>query len=106
MKMEIEFDLIITGWNYGKQDTKNEHRMGAINCESSCGKLKVNVGIGFKDHERDWDWDMMTDEICEVICESIITSKSKSTHSLFLPRFSRIRENLTEAQSLEDMLSR
>ena len=106
LKNVIDFDLIITGWKRGKEGTKYESCMGAIQCESSCGKLKVFVGTGFSDKERKQDWDKFTRNIVTISCESVIQDKRKNTHSLFLPRFVDIREDLNKAQSLNNMLTR
>lgn len=106
LKNIIDFDLILTGWKPGKPGTKYQDCLGAIECESSCGKLKVSVGSGFSDSERNQNWDNEIGKIITVICESIITSKSKDGSSLYLPRFDCIREDMEEAQTLKDMLER
>jgi len=42
MKLEINLDLKIVGFNYGKKGTKNENVISTLQTESSCGLLKTN----------------------------------------------------------------
>jgi len=42
MKLEMNIDLIITGFKYGTVGTKNEFVVATLHCESSCGLLKTN----------------------------------------------------------------
>jgi DNA ligase-1 len=106
LKNEMEVDLRIVNWVHGKEGTKYENCLGAIKCESSCGKLKVNVGSGFSDEERNMDWDKHIGKVVTIACESVIQSKSKKESSLFLPRFVEIREDRDDAESLIDILER
>lgn len=103
MKHSFECELRVVGWNYGTKGKKYEKVMGSVDCESECGKLKVNVS-GFTDEERQWDWDMMEGEIITVEAESVITSKSKTTVSLYTPSFVEVRENKTRADTLEEII--
>lgn len=42
MKLEMDMDLRIIGFNYGNKGTKNEHVISVLQLESECGKLKTN----------------------------------------------------------------
>ncbi len=42
MKLEMNIDLRVIGFEYGEKGSKNEHVYSTINLESSCGKLKTN----------------------------------------------------------------
>jgi ATP-dependent DNA ligase len=42
MKLEMNIDLRIVGFNYGTVGTKNEHVISTLVCESECGLLKTN----------------------------------------------------------------
>lgn len=75
-------------------------RLGAIECVSSCGKLRVNVGSGFKDHERDLD-KTLVGRIVTVRFNELIVAKGSDTHSLFLPRFVELRHDKFEADTLQ-----
>lgn len=103
LKHSFECDLKVVGWNPGKKGSKYEHTVGSIICESECGKLRVNVS-GLTDEERDWDWDMMQGIIVTVEAESVITSKSKDTSSLYTPSFIEPREDKTIANTLEEII--
>lgn len=44
MKLEMDMDLRIIGFNYGNKGTKNEHVISVLQLESECGKLKTAPG--------------------------------------------------------------
>jgi hypothetical protein len=44
MKLEMDMDLRIIGFNYGKKGTKNEDVISVLQLESECGKLKTAPG--------------------------------------------------------------
>tara|TARA_R110000782_G_scaffold54693_2_gene115738 strand:+ start:2526 stop:3920 length:1395 start_codon:yes stop_codon:yes gene_type:complete len=44
MKLEMDMDLRIIGFNYGSKGTKNEHVISVLQLESECGKLKTAPG--------------------------------------------------------------
>jgi len=101
IKAEKECELKIIGWNYGEENKKYSSMMGNIICQSSCKQLIVNVGTGFSDEERKENWDKHIGKIATIQFNELITSKSKDTKSLFLPRFVEIREDKTKADSLK-----
>jgi ATP-dependent DNA ligase len=43
MKLEMNIDLKVIGFEYGEKGTKNENWISTINLESSCGLLKTNA---------------------------------------------------------------
>ncbi len=106
LKNVIDFDLKLIGWKKGKKGTRFENYMGALICESECGKLHVSIGTGFSDTEREKNWDNEIGKIITVSCESIIKDKSKQQHSLFLPRYIELRPDRNVAQTLKDMQKR
>lgn len=78
---------------------KNIGRMGALVCEGTEeGKfIRVNVGSGFTDIQRDDYWvnqNFVIGRIAEIAADAI-TQNQNSTHSLRFPRFSRFRDSLT-----------
>lgn len=102
-KAELEVELEIIGRTMGKG--KNKNLFGSLTCISSCGRLKVDVG-GYTDELRQH----ISDNFFEQYMGKIITvkanqllepSKSNNLYSLFLPRFIEVREDRTEADSLE-----
>ena len=74
---------------------RNEGRLGAFICEGiDDGKtIKVNVGSGFSDANRDEFWsskDTIPGQIVEVRADAI-TQNQDGTYSLRFPRFLRFR---------------
>lgn len=101
-----DYDLKIVAWKKGKPSTRFEKVMGAILCESSCGKLSVSVGTGFSDIDREMNWDNEIGNIVTISCESIIKGKTDKKHSLYLPRYIELRPDRNTAQTLKDMKER
>ncbi len=102
LKAEDPCDLIVVGYEFGKVGSKFEKVLGALICETSCGKLRVSVGSGFKDDQRT-DPEYYMNKIVQVKFNCVIDSESNDTKSLFLPIFEKIREDKTEANSLEEL---
>ena len=76
---------------------RNEGRLGALVCEGTDdGKLiKVNVGSGFSDSDRDSYWeakDEVIGQTAEVLCD-VISQNQDGTYSLRFPRFVRFRDD-------------
>lgn len=104
MKAEHDADLLVVGWQEGSG--KYEGLLGSLECETSCGKLKVNVGSGFTDSQRkEYTQEKMIGCIIEVKYNELITEKKKNSSSLFLPIFTRVRlpEDKSVANSLLDL---
>jgi len=107
LKNISEAELRITGWEYGKQGTKYAKDLGVLICETECEQLLVKVGSGFSDEFRKQGeavLDALKGQIAEILFESVITSKSKEKASLFLPRFARIREDKSVADTLKHLI--
>jgi ATP-dependent DNA ligase len=83
MKAYEEADLKIVGIEEGTG--KNTGKLGAYVCETSDGLLRVNVGTGLSDIDRDNA--LAIGSIITVGYNEIITSKGKDKAALFLPRF-------------------
>ena len=76
--------------------------LGALTCESSDGKIRVNVGSGFTDEDRK----SITPEnsigkFIEVVSNGIINTVDREEYSLFLPRFVEFRFDKDEADSFD-----
>jgi DNA ligase-1 len=87
----IEVSLTVLGTEEGTG--RNEGKMGALVCEGTeDGKLiKVNVGSGFSDEDRDEFWSCKVDgQVVEVRADAI-TQNQDGTYSLRFPRFLRFR---------------
>ena len=98
-KGEFECDLRIIGWEEGTG--KNTGRLGALVCQSECGKLQVGLGTGLTDADRDSIKPNVVGKIVAVKYNGKIVDKKTEKHSLFLPVFLEIREDKDTADSLD-----
>ncbi|MFL1706714.1 hypothetical protein ACHJH3_06880 [Campylobacter sp. MOP7] len=75
-------------------------------CESSDGIIKVNVGSGISDEFRiSWLNRSIVGKIVEVEYFDICQDTRNNRYSLFLPAFSRVREDKNEANSSKEIAS-
>jgi DNA ligase-1 len=86
-------DLNIVGFEEGTG--RNQGRLGAIICEGvDDGRdIKVNVGSGLSDSDRDDYWlnkDNLMGQVVEVAADAV-TQNQDGTYSLRFPRFVRFR---------------
>ena len=96
-KGELECDLKVVGYEEGTG--KYVGKLGALVCESDDGIIKVKVGSGFNDENRESI--KKQDVIGKVVAvkyNARIRSKSED-ESLFLPIFLEIRQDKTQADS-------
>lgn len=102
-KIAVQNTFKVTGFEYGNVNSKYAGKLGALTCESSDGKIVVNVGSGFSDSERNSLTPENTIGKCiEVVSNGIIDSKtSNGVYSLFLPRYIEFRLDKNEADSYE-----
>jgi ATP-dependent DNA ligase len=102
MKAELDADLIVVAWEEGKG--KYEGLMGALVCETSDGKVRVNVGTGFDDAARkELTEDKTVGRIITVMYNAKITKKDSDIDSLFLPRFVEFRNDKDVANSSDEV---
>lgn len=105
LKIEAEIDLKIIGFTEGSG--KASGMLGALQCESSCGKVKVDVGSGFTDKQRQEIWNNKEQHIGKVVvikANDILTKDGSDVYSLFLPIHLEIRTDKTEADSFEKIV--
>jgi len=91
LKPFIEVSLTVVATEEGTG--KNVGKMGALVCEGvDDGKaIRVNVGSGFTDEQRDEFWSCRVDgQIVEVRADAV-TQNQDGTYSLRFPRFKRFR---------------
>ena len=97
-KGELECDLKCVGWQEGTG--KNVGKLGALILESDDGVIKVNVGSGFTDEQRDKYTEHNTvGKIIAVKYNARIRDKKTLQESLFLPVFLELREDKDVADS-------
>jgi DNA ligase-1 len=92
-KPTITVDLNIVGFEQGTG--RNENRLGAIICEGvdNDRTIRVNVGSGFSDSNRDEYWlrrDTLLGDVVEVEADAV-TQNQDGSYSLRFPRFVRFR---------------
>lgn len=100
-KGELECDLKIVGWEEGTG--KNANRLGALVCESSDGVVRVGVGSGFTDGDRDTIKPSCVGSVVAVKYNARIKDKKTGIDSLFLPIFIEIREDKGVADSSKEI---
>lgn len=100
MKGEEPCELRVVGVIEG--EGKYVGMMGALKCESEDGLLKVNVGSGFKDSERNLELYKNLPMIIEVQYNEKIKDKNGNV-SLFLPIFKGIRLDKDVANTLAEI---
>ena len=93
-KPTITVDLKIVGFEQGTG--RNENRLGAIICEGEDNgrNIRVNVGGGFSDSDRDEYWNSRNDllgHLVEIQADAVTQNKDGS-YSLRFPRFLRFRD--------------
>lgn len=105
IKRKEPCDLKVVGWYEAEKGSKYEGLLGGLHCESACGKIKVNVGSGFSDEERQ---NLIKDlpPIIEVEYDSITKDKKTLQESLFLPIYKRSRYDKMESDSYQDILDK
>jgi DNA ligase-1 len=92
-KPTITVDLNIVGFEEGTG--RNQGRLGAIICEGvdDDRAIRVNVGSGFSDADRDGYWsarDELLGDVVEVMADAV-TQNQDGSYSLRFPRFVRFR---------------
>lgn len=92
-KPTITVDLNIVGFEQGTG--RNQDRLGALICEGvdNGRDIRVNVGSGLSDSDRDEYWNARNDLVGRVveIQADAVTQNQDGTYSLRFPRFVRFR---------------
>lgn len=97
LKNQFDCEYIITGV---QEHSKKKNQVGALLVESSCGKVKFKVGSGLTDKQRKDFWLTQGDLIGKIVTvrgNDLVSSESKDTFSVFLPRLIEIRVDKTKA---------
>ena len=103
-KLEVTVDLMIVAFTEGKG--KNANTFGSMTCVTADGLLEVNVS-GLSDEERlhiHNNRESYLNKISAVTSNALMEPKKEGgMYSLFLPRCAEIREDKTEADTLEQV---
>ena len=100
-KVVIQTTMKVCDFLVGKEKYANS--LGSIVCESSDGMVRVNVGSGLSDEDRELIWNNQSEykeKFIEIESNGLIIADD-GTYSLFLPRFIEIREDKIEADSFD-----
>jgi hypothetical protein len=103
LKLEIDIDVRITGFQEGTPGTVREKTFGAIIFETDDGMIKGKTS-GFNDKQlADFNSrrDEMIGQIITVKCNDITKGRSNDHYALSHPRFVEIRNDKTETDTLE-----
>jgi hypothetical protein len=107
MKLEMDMDLEIVGFNYGTKGTKNEHVISSLVCQSKDGLLTAEPG-GMDEKTMKYitdNQDLLKGKIVDVECAGVSINKA-GEYSLLHPRIGKLkfRDDKTIADSLEEIL--
>jgi ATP-dependent DNA ligase len=100
-KGELECDLMVVGWEEGTG--KNVSRLGALVAESSDRVVRVSIGSGFSDHDRNVIKPSCVGSVVSVKYNARIKDVKTGQESLFLPVFVELRSDKTEADSAKQI---
>ena len=104
IKNQFDCEYKITGF---QEHSKKSGQVGAIFVESEDGKIKFKVGSGLTDAQRKLYYkqqEQLIGKIVTVRGNDIVSSESKDTYSIFLPRLIELREDKTFADTYEKVL--
>jgi len=109
MKLEMDIDLKIVGFNYGTG--KNSELISSLNCETSDGKLKTRP-TGITEDDMNYitkNQKKLLGTLVEVKCSGL-SQDSSGNYSLLHPVFKMLRDDkriansLNEVKSIENMI--
>lgn len=101
MKLEMDVDLKVVGFNYGTKGSKNEHVISSLSCESSDGLVKTRPQ-GIKEDmmkEITENQDKWLGKIVQVKCNGL-SSNVDGEYSLMYPAFIMLRDDKNTCDSL------
>ena len=101
LKQELTVDLRVVGYEPGTG--KYEGMLGALICKTDDSQIRVNVGTGFTDEQRELNNIPDIGSIVEIKYNAVIDSKDSNTKSLFLPVFIGERFDKNVTSSFEEL---
>lgn len=111
MKIIVDVDMKVVGWDYGLKGTKYENMLGTVEVQSSDGSIRFNVGSGFTDIQREQLVNVIDDyvegeKIVTVKGNGLVTNKLKPDfYALYLPRVVEFRNDKVVADSYDDVVA-
>lgn len=104
MKLEMDVDLRIVGFNYGTKGTKNENVISSLNCESSDGLVKTRPQ-GFTEELMQYVTENQENLLGTVIqckCNGL-SNDVDGNYSLLYPSFAGFRDDKDTCDSLDSI---
>lgn len=105
LKMEVECDLEIVGFNEGDKKGKHAKTFGSLLCKTDDGLLVVGVS-GISDELRLRMWENQGDyigKIAAVLSNGVQDKTDDALKSLFLPRLVEVRLDKKVANTLDEV---
>jgi DNA ligase-1 len=102
MKLEIDLEMEIIGFNYGTPGTKNQDVISSLTVTSSCGKVVTRPG-GIDESTMSWitqNQDKLMGSIITMKCCGL-SHDNEGNYSTLHPVFKSIRDDKDVADSLE-----
>ena len=104
IKNQFDCEYRITGF---QEHSKKKDQIGAIFVESEDKKIQFKVGSGLTDAQRKLYYKQQEQLIGKIVTirgNDIVSSETKETYSIFLPRLIELREDKTVADTYEKVL--
>jgi hypothetical protein len=104
MKLEMDLDLRIVGFNYGTKGTKNENVISSLNAQSSDGLVNTRPQ-GIKEDMMVYitkNQDQLLGKVIQVKCNGL-SKNVDGDYSLLYPAFIAIRDDKDTCDSLESI---
>jgi len=106
LKLEVDLDLQIVGFNAGTPGTRTEATFGSLKVQTLDGLLEADVA-GFKREMEQYLHENRDSVLGKILCVRANAlahpSESNEKHSLYHPRFVELRSDKYEADSLEQV---
>lgn len=105
LKLEMTLDLKVTGFNYGKKGTKNEHVISSFNAESEDGLLKTSPQ-GLTEEIMKYvteNQDKLLGTVIECKCNGV-SRDVNGDYSLLYPSFKGFRDDKHIADTIQQII--
>ena len=100
LKEEKDIDAEVIGVT---EHTKVPGWVGSLTCKTADGLVQFDVGSGFTEADRQKPFDYYFGKIVKCKYNALISNKTSTTKSLFLPIFVEVRDDKLTANSLKDL---
>lgn len=104
VKLKLQVDVDLAVYDVVEGTGKAAGMLGALRLASDDEMVVVDCGTGFTDSQRKHLWehrDSLIGKVVAVTANDLLDKKGSKTLSLFLPVFVEVREDKTQADSLE-----